>query len=486
MAGPDRAARLAEGLRGHGALHLERVETLVEALASGGDAVVLDQTWLERLTRDDVNALRHTAAGRAGVLVGFERLAHDTLSLAEARGADDWFALDEAPASVARRIVRSLRPSPEVWVEQRARLRTERTLQHVERFARIGCFDYSTADESCVATEALREMLGLAPDSPAVSTTFFERVHPEDQPRVAEAARLAEVTGRPVEVEHRIHRADTGAERHFISVIEAERDADGRVCSLRGLSQDVSEQWESATRRFAEQKLLAIGQFAGGVAHEFNNLLAVVLLNASLLRSSLSLDAEQARDLEDIAAAGHRGKALVHRLQAFSERAPAPDTPFDLSQVVDDLVGLLRRLLREDVMLTVEAPRGAPVRGDPGEIEQVVVNLVMNAQDALSGRGRITLRVEDALPPDAVPGHGPSGADAAGWVRLSVGDDGVGLAPEALPHLFEPFWTTKSLGEGPGLGLATVYGIVRRHGGFVAARAAHPRGTTFEVYLPRR
>jgi signal transduction histidine kinase len=450
-----------------------------------GDAVLLGPAAVVAMTPGAVEALRRAAPRHAGLLLFGDTLDEATLEHAEALALDDWFELRAAPNIIRRRILRSLRPSPEVSAEYRARRRVEQTLQHVERFARIGCYDYDARDETCVASEALREMLGLPADYPRHPTTFVERVHPEDQPRVAEASRLAQETLRAVEVEHRILRADTGEERHFISVIEAEADATGAVRTIRGLSQDVSARWQSAADRFAAQKLQAIGQLAGGVAHDFNNLLAVILLNASVLRGALTLEPEQAAEFDDILAAGQRGKALVRQLQAFSERAPAPDTPFDLAGLVLDLGALLRRLLRDDILLFVNAPAPAPVLGDPGELEQVVMNLVMNARDALPEGGRISIRVDAAVLDRETTGTRGGGTPGP-LVRITVSDTGAGMAPEALPHLFEPFYTTKSLGDGPGLGLAAVHGIVRRHGGWVDMRSVAGQGTTFEVYLPRR
>jgi signal transduction histidine kinase len=456
-------------LRQHGRVTVVAVDSLAAALATDAEVFVVDEAAMRRLATDDVEALRRVGTRRPGVLLVADALDDAALERAESLGFDDWFETGEAPASVARRLRRCVRPSPRATAETQARQRVERTLEHVERFARLGCYDYSADDGSCVATEALRQMLGLPADSPTLATTFFERVHPEDQARVAEAARVARSTGVAVEVEHRILRADTGEERQFISVIEAETDAAGALLRLRGLSQDVSARWQSAADRFAAQKLQAVGQLASGVAHDFNNLLAVVLLNATVLQSALALDADQTADLEDIVGAARRGKALVRQLQAFSERSPAPDTPFDLSALVRGLGDLLCRLVQDGIELALETPVPAPVRGDPGELEQVVVNLVMNARDALPAGGVIVIRV-----------------DAGDTVGLTVSDSGHGMPPDALPHLFEPFYTTKSLGDGPGLGLAAVHGIVRRHGGRVEVRSSPGRGTVIEVRLPRR
>jgi PAS domain S-box-containing protein len=232
------------------------------------------------------------------------------------------------------------------------------------------------------------------------------------------------------------------------------------------------------------QRLEGIGRLAGGVAHDFNNLLTVILGCVESLRERV--DAPEPReDVEQISAAAGRARDLTRQLLAFARRQVIAPVPMDLASAVRDGEKLLRRLVGEDVALTVELEDGLwPILCDPAQLEQVLLNLVVNARDAMPSGGTLSIaarNAEAALPVD--PG---TGAPRAGqWVRLSVRDSGSGMTPEVQAHLFEPFFTTKAGGQGTGLGLATVHGIVAQSGGHLDVETAPGRGTCFDVYLPR-
>ena len=193
-----------------------------------------------------------------------------------------------------------------------------------------------------------------------------------------------------------------------------------------------------------------------------------------LLRSGV-LQGDDQIDLEQVLEAAQRGKVLTRQLLAFGDRSPAPHVGLDLNALLGELARMMRRLVREDVVLEVAlAPAPAPIRGDPSELEQAILNLVMNAQEAVAAGGHISVSLARVEPE---PVGGPE-------IRLQVRDDGAGMDTEALGHLFEPFFTTKGVGEGPGLGLAAVYGIVSRHGGRIDVRSQPGAGSTFEVFFP--
>ena len=234
------------------------------------------------------------------------------------------------------------------------------------------------------------------------------------------------------------------------------------------------------------QKLETVGRLAGGVAHDFNNLLTVILACADALQEDLMAGAApRLADVQEIHAAGQRARDLTRRLLAFSRKHASAPVALDVGAVVRGAEGLLRRILGEDVTLRVEvAPEPWPVRCDPGLLEQVIMNLSVNARDAMPGGGTLTLTVENVgvdpeyiSPEDEAPGDG--------WVKLSARDTGTGIAPEVEAHLFEPFFTTKQPGHGTGLGLATVYGIVSQCGGHLHVKSEPGRGAVFEVWLPR-
>jgi two-component system, cell cycle sensor histidine kinase and response regulator CckA len=231
------------------------------------------------------------------------------------------------------------------------------------------------------------------------------------------------------------------------------------------------------------QKMEAIGRLAGGVAHDFNNLVTVICSNADLALGSLP-EAHPARDcLVDIGHAAERAGALTRQLLAFSRKQALEQRPIDLRQLVLEMRRLLGRVLGEQIRLQLDVPAELDaVLADPGQLEQVILNLGMNARDALEGGGRVAISARSADADEL-----PQGVRCAGprrFVRLTFADDGPGMTPEVKARLFEPFFTTKPRGKGTGLGLSTVYGIVRQHGGAIAVRSTPGKGAAFDVFLP--
>jgi PAS domain S-box-containing protein len=233
------------------------------------------------------------------------------------------------------------------------------------------------------------------------------------------------------------------------------------------------------------QRLEGIGRLAGGVAHDFNNLLTVILASAESLQEQLAAAPGPLEEVEQLSLAAGRARDLTRQLLAFARKQVIAPVPLDLSAVVRSSEKLLRRVLGEDIALIAETAEGLwPVLCDRAQLEQVILNLAVNARDAMPAGGSLRITAENAeveLPRDAQGGGRPAGQ----WVRLSVRDAGTGMTPEVQSHLFEPFYTTKGAGKGTGLGLATVHGIVAQSGGHISVESAPGKGTTFEVYLPR-
>jgi len=228
------------------------------------------------------------------------------------------------------------------------------------------------------------------------------------------------------------------------------------------------------------QRLEAVGRLAGGIAHDFNNLLTVVLANVSLMIRDKTLDEASRLVLEEVQSAATRGAELVRQLLAFGRRQRLEPRVVDVNDVVARLERLLARLIGENVqMIVTPAPGRALVKVDRGQLEQVIVNLVTNARDAMPNGG--TLRVVIAR----VEPAGDAVVPAGSYVRLSVSDTGVGMDAETRRHVFEPLFTTKGLGKGTGLGLATVHGVIEQSGGHVLVQSEPGSGTTFDIYLPR-
>ena len=233
------------------------------------------------------------------------------------------------------------------------------------------------------------------------------------------------------------------------------------------------------------QKMDAIGRLAGGVAHDFNNLLTVILGRTDILLHPLKPDDPMRRGIELIQRTAGRAADLTRQLLAFSRKQVLEPVVLDLSAVTADMKDMLGRLIGEDIALLVNPTPGlGRVKADRGQIEQVIMNLAVNARDAMPQGGRLIIELENVeLDAEYVRRH--VGARAGLHVMLSVGDSGVGIPREIQAQIFEPFFTTKEQGKGTGLGLATVYGIVKQSGGYIEVDSEPGRGTTFRIYLPR-
>lgn len=232
------------------------------------------------------------------------------------------------------------------------------------------------------------------------------------------------------------------------------------------------------------QRLEAIGQLAGGIAHDFNNLLMVISSHGTFMAEELPEDHPVQEDLAEVRNAAQRAADLTRQLLVFSRRDLVQPSVLDVNATISDVVNLLRRTLGEDVRLdSALAPELPPVLSDPGELQQVLMNLVVNARQAIDGNGTITIETsEQVIDEDAASVHAE--LQPGRYIRINVTDTGCGMAPETLSRVFEPYFTTKDPGAGTGLGLSTVYGIVSRYGGYVTVYSEVDVGTTFKVYLP--
>lgn len=231
------------------------------------------------------------------------------------------------------------------------------------------------------------------------------------------------------------------------------------------------------------QRLEVVGRLAGGIAHDFNNLLGVIVGYSDLLLSTVELDPKARRKIEQIQKAGQSAAALTRQLLAFSRQQFIQPVVLGVNELVQEMAGMLQRLLREDVKfaMAVESRHGI-IKADPAQIQQILINLVLNAADAMPHGGELTIETEDVLVDDDIAGA--FGVSAGKFVRLVVTDTGTGISEEASAHLFEPFFTTKPVGKGTGLGLAAVYGAIGQNGGFIDVESTSNAGSSFKVYLP--
>lgn len=333
-------------------------------------------------------------------------------------------------------------------------------------------------------------VLGYRPDE-LLGKDGLAPIHPDDRPAVSNTlARALAEPGRAVRIEYRARHKDgrwvwVEAVGNNLLQDPAVRGIvlNVRDISSRKLAEAEHEKLQSQLTQ--AQKMESVGRLAGGVAHDFNNMLGVILGHADLALDGLPPSHRLHADILAIRKAAERSAELTRQLLAFARKQTISPKVLDLNETVDGMLKMLRRLIGEDIQLDwIPRPDAGLVRIDPSQIDQILANLSVNARDAISGTGRLVIETSQvsldheycALHPGFVPGP---------YVLLAVSDNGCGMDAATQAHLFEPFFTTKEMGKGTGLGLATVFGIVRQNDGFINVYSEPGRGTTFKVYLPR-
>jgi len=261
------------------------------------------------------------------------------------------------------------------------------------------------------------------------------------------------------------------------------RDEKGKILGLVGVSIDLTDRRSLEEQFRQSQKMDAVGRLAGGIAHDFNNLLTVIRLNTEIIIEGLDPSDPRADDVKQIRSAADRASTLTRQLLAFSRKQILQPRVLDLNTVVTSVEPMLRRLIGEDITISAAPGARGYVVADPGQLEQVLVNLVVNARDAMPQGGRISIETMNAeLDENYSSEHSP--VIPGRYIALAVGDTGVGMDKDTKEHAFDPFFTTKEAGKGTGLGLATVYGIVKQSGGYVWIYSEPGLGSTIKVYLP--
>jgi signal transduction histidine kinase/CheY-like chemotaxis protein len=299
-----------------------------------------------------------------------------------------------------------------------------------------------------------------------------------------EAITSAVTQGWPFCVDHRLVRPD-GSVREVQCRGRVVSDESGTVLSLLGSSQDITDRRQLEDQLRQALKMEAVGRLAGGIAHDFNNLLTVIKSNAYFLLEDLDAADPRREDAAQIQTAASRAADLTRQLLAFSRKQILNPRLLDLNATVAAVAAMLGRVIGEDIELAMEvAPGELPVMADPGQLEQVIINLAVNARDAMPEGGTVTLRTAVPLA-GADAGLVRAGLPLGRYVSLTVEDTGRGIDADILPRIFEPFYSTKE-GKGTGLGLATVYGIVEQSGGRIIVESEPGRGSRFTVFLPRQ
>lgn len=371
------------------------------------------------------------------------------------------------------------------------RVRMERRLREAEerlRFAleasKVGVWEVNLTADTAYWSESWGALHGVPPGTSGGNLDdLIGHIHPDDRQAVRAAVTRAIRERRDLRLEYRTIWPD-GTEHRIVATGRFASDDTGAPVRGAGVAMDVTERRSLEDQFRQAQKMEAVGQLAGGIAHDFNNVLTAIMGNADFVLEDLPAGHRARADVEEIQRAARRAADLTHRLLAFSRKQILRPRVLHLGDVVGEVTPMLRRLIGEAIDLRTVTTDRQSVRADPGQIEQVLVNLAVNARDAMPGGGRLTIETSDVVVDEAYGREHPT-ARPGPHVVLVVGDTGHGMDAATRAHIFEPFFTTKPKGQGTGLGLATVYGIVTQSGGHIRVSSEIGRGTTFKVYLPQ-
>ncbi|MEO7475947.1 MAG: PAS domain-containing protein, partial [Gemmatimonadales bacterium] len=390
------------------------------------------------------------------------------------------------PASDGMRVYATARDKTESYSRQTQLRESEARLRFAADATQFGLWDLDLVNGTAWRSEQHDRIFGYATPQPTWTfERFLQHVVPEDRPAVAGKFREAGERGTDWDFECRITRAD-GQVRWIWGRGTHVRDATGTTTHMVGGVRDITERKLAETHLRQFERMETVGRLAGGVAHEANNMMSVVLGCAEFILRRQDIPAVVRADATQVREAAQRTAAICAQLLAFSRRQHTKYETLDLNALVTDLQPILRRALGDRIALVwrPEHPL-APVSADRGQLEQVLLNLVLNGRDAMADGGTLSIETANAAPGDADEPARPDAALQPGaYVTLRVRDTGSGMSADTRAHCFEPFYTTKEAGKGTGLGLSTVHGIVHQHGGIIRIASEPGQGTTFTIALP--
>jgi PAS domain S-box-containing protein len=364
---------------------------------------------------------------------------------------------------------------------------SEARLSKAAEMAKVGYWVWDEIkDKAVYCSDEVAEITGVATGRELTARLTskekdMEWVHPDDRSRLDKLTRQSKTKKTGYDIEFRIIRPD-GAVRHLREILEPVLDDVGNLVRSNGIIQDITELKQAEDQLRQAQKMESLGQLTGGVAHDFNNLLAVILGNAELVADKLG---EGDKQVQAMVHAATRGAELTQRLLSFSRQQALRPQSVDLNACVTGMTDMLRRTLGETIEIEPIIASGLSASEvDPGQLESALLNLAVNARDAMPKGGKLTIETANvqldddyaAAQGDVTPGH---------FVRLSVTDTGTGIPPDQIEHVFEPFFTTKEVGQGSGLGLSMVFGFAKQSGGHVTISSEPGCGTTVRLYLPQ-
>jgi PAS domain S-box-containing protein len=486
---PNDAELIGEALRRAGLnptlKHVETEEAFLAALSVDLDVILAD---FDVPNFGAVRALDLLKAANVDVplIVVSGSIGEETAVRILQRGAADYLLKDRLT-----RLGQAIKRAMDERASRRQQRLIEEALDAAEarmRFAleaaRVGVWDADVQSGRQVWSETLEALHGIAPGAFEGTREAFQKcVHAADWPQVEQAIAATERRGEDANLLYRTVWPD-GSVHWIAGRGRTFYDESGRAIRAAGIGWDVTERHALEEQYRQSQKMEAVGLLAGGVAHDFNNLLTVIQGFCSLVIDATDPDSPNRADLLEIQGAADRAAALTRQLLAFSRRQKMEPQVLDLEIVLNSLEPMLKRLIREDISVETKSTAEGRIRADPGQIEQVLVNLAVNARDAMPHGGRLTITVTDSDSSELnVPGQ--SDIVPGRYVKLAVSDTGTGMDEATKARIFEPFFTTKPTGQGTGLGLSTVYGIVKQSGGHVSVQSAPGKGSTFTIFMPR-
>lgn len=471
---------------GYEVIH-ERVDTaegLKQALANEWD-IILSDYRMPRLNGLEALEIVKKTGKDIPFLIVSGSIGEDAAVEILKRGAADYIMKDRI-ARLVPEVERELKEAE----ARREKVRMEQALVESElKYRELvdevsdGFFIMDNEGVTTFANLALAKMLGFRHPSELIGKNFMGFLSPDVKEEVLNHFKNAMQAKSVSEtIISKIIRPD-GKEK-YLEIRPSFIYNDDKVIGSRGVMRDITERKQLEQQLRQSQKMEAVGRLAGGIAHDFNNLLTVIIGYSQIIHNRLPEDDPLRKDAEEVRKSAMRAASLTKQLLAFSRKQVLQPKKINLNNVVTETEKMLGRVIGENIeLVTVTSPMLGSVMADPGQIEQVIMNLVVNARDAMEEGGKLTIETTNVvldenyarLNPGAKPGH---------YAMLAVTDSGSGMNNETLSHLFEPFFTTKAPGKGTGLGLSMVYGIIKQSGGYISAYSEVNKGTTFKVYLP--
>jgi len=471
---------------GYEVLH-ERVytaEALKQALTKDWDVIISDFRMPSLNGLEALEIVKKTGKDIPFLIVSGS-IGEDAAVEILKKGAADYIMKDRI-ARLVPEVERELREAEarreQVRMEQ-ALVESETKYRELVDEVSDGFFIMDKEGVTNFANLALAKMLGFRHPSELIGKNFMGFVSPDVKEEVLKHFKNAMQAKSVSEtIISKIIRPD-GKEK-YLEIRPSFIYKDDNVIGSRGVMRDITERKQLEQQLRQSQKMEAVGRLAGGIAHDFNNLLTVILGYSEILANRIPKGDPLHKDVDEVKKSAIRAASLTKQLLAFSRKQVLQPRKINLNNVVTETEKMLGRVIGENIeLVTATSPMLGSVMADPGQIEQVIMNLVVNARDAMEEGGRLTIETANVvldenytrLNPGAKPGH---------YAMLAVTDTGSGMDDETLSHLFEPFFTTKAPGKGTGLGLSTVYGIIKQSGGYISAYSEVNKGTTFKVYLP--